>query len=264
MRRPLIIAAAALGALVPAAAGAAPAPRGVTHSTGLAVCPPMPRTALPGYTITAMDSFNAASLNTKVWFRWEGQPGGDPYGWWRTYRSVASRGKLRLAGSWVTAGGNPKWAAGGEVTSGVGTRHLQTYGEYRWCMRSDAMPGTETDVLLWPSSNRLWPPEVDLYESSGDPTSYATTLHYGTAAQNYVEQQQVSGFDATRWHVFTATWKPGQVFVYEDGIEVSSIIDAKNVPSVPMRLDFQTQSIAATPTIGSTVVDWVVEYAPKR
>jgi len=266
VKRALLALIALVAAGLPVAAGAATgAPRaGSGHAAGArSSCPPMPRRAPAGYTIAVSDSFSKPSLNTRLWFRWQGQPGGDPHGWWKTPRKVASGGTLDLAGTWVRTGGNPSWTAGGEVTSGIGSRHLQTFGAYQWCMRSDAMAGTETDVLLWPSSNRRWPPEIDLYESSGDATTYATTLHYGTPKQDYVEQYQVSGHDATQWHVYTAYWKRGLVTVFEDGTLVSVIEDPRNVPSIPMRLDIQTQSIVADPVLGATTLDWVVEYAVK-
>ena len=66
------------------------------------------------------EDFARPRLNTHVWFRWSGQPGGDPYGWWRTPLSVAGHGTLNLRGTWVTSGGNPRWKHGGEVTSGSG------------------------------------------------------------------------------------------------------------------------------------------------
>jgi beta-glucanase (GH16 family) len=227
-------------------------------------CPSIPQTAPKGYRIAVHDDFNFSSINLKRWYQWAGEPGSDPYGWWSTPRDVAANGMLWLQGTWVRSGGNPRWSNGGEVTRGVGSKHAQTYGQYVWCMRSDHMPGTETDVLLWPADGNRWPPEIDLYESAGDAWSFATTIHYGTRQQNNVMQQQVLGRDATQWHVYRAVWAPGLVQLYEDGALVTSLSNAKVVPHLPMRLDFQTQAIQSGATVGSTLVAWVVEYAKSR
>jgi hypothetical protein len=221
-------------------------------------CPAMPKRAPRGYRIAVKDHFSGSSLSSRTWFRWSGEPGGDPYGWWKTGRHITTGRMLDLHGKWVTSGGNPTWTNGGEITGGVGTRHAQTYGEYQWCMRSVNMLGTSTIVLLWPKSGH-WPPEIDWYESDGDPTWYTMTVHYGTPQANYAVQKTVTGRDATTWHVFTAMWKHDFIQLREDGAVVSTIISS-HVPSEPMRLDFQTQAIGPNAAVGDTDVGWVVEY----
>jgi len=221
----------------------------------------MPTTVPAGYHVVFSDDFSHTALNVHKWFVWAGQPGSDPAGWWVTPRRVERAGMLNLDGTVVASGGNPAWPHGGEITSGVGARHAQVYGEYVWAMRSAASPGTSTIVLLWPKSN-TWPPEIDLYESDGNARKFTTTLHYGTAAHPVAVQSNALGHDASAWHVYTAIWRPGAVKVLEDGAVVTSI-SSSHVPHVAMRLDIQTQALHPGATAGSTKVAWVVEYAPR-
>jgi hypothetical protein len=222
----------------------------------------MPARAPEGYHVALSDDFWHLGLQTSKWYRWAGEPGGDPYGWWQTPTDVAAYGVLSLRATRVSSGGNPSWTAGGVVTSGVGSRHAQTYGIYEWCMRQTSMPGTTTDVLLWPKAHR-WPPEIDLYESDGSSTSYSLTLHSGTASNDQVIQRQVNGYDATQWHVYKAIWQSGLVELYEDGALVASLSSPK-VPSIQMRFDVQSQAMTPDASVGTMTLGWVVEYERTR
>lgn len=263
----LLLVLAAL--LSPLAGRGAAHPRAIPHAAGGAAatrgaCPAMPAVAPAGYRAVVRDDFTAPVLDARTWFRWSGEPGSDPFGWWDTPRAVAGRGALRLGGQWVSTGGNPRWRSGGEVTSGIGSRRTLRYGEYSWCMRVDDMPGTSTIALLWPAGARQWPPEIDLFETKGSTTAYSVTLHYGTARENLIVRRFVVRRDATRWHVYTATWGPGLIRVAEDGSVVATISGNPHVPSVPMRFDIQTQAVRHHPVLGTTTVGWVVEYARTR
>ncbi len=221
----------------------------------------MPTTAPPGYRVAVSDDFSGPVLDTHRWLQWAGEPGSDPSGWWRTPRSVAGNGELRLSGTWVAQGGNPHWTGGGEVTSGIGTVHAQLYGEYEWCMKVDPMPGTSTIALLWPADGQ-WPPEVDYVETMGHTYEYAMSLHYGSPRQNIIIRKGVSGQDASGWNVYTAIWKPGIVQIRENGVVTATISSRAHVPRIPMRFDIQTQAVRPHARVGETAIHWIVEYAP--
>lgn len=233
----------------------APSPRASGNT-----CPAMPTSTPKGYKVAMKDNFNGTTLAQRRWDRWRGEPGSDPFGWWLTPKGIVGNGNLQLKGDWVSTGGNPQWTNGGEVTEGVGSRHTQIYGEYKWCMRTDDMPNTSTIVLLWPANGHEWPPEIDFFESNGDATQYATTLHFGTAKKNYFVQKNVVNEDATKWNVYTGIWKKGFIQVQENGAVVATIAFNGNVPSIPMRFDIQTQAVAPDATVGAADVAWVVEY----
>jgi hypothetical protein len=145
------------------------------------------------------------------------------------------------------------------VTRGVGSRHTQVFGEYQWCMRTDAMPGTSTIVLLWPKDDR-WPPEIDFFESRGNTKWYTMTLHYESSHRHLEVHKNVVTEDAARWNVYTAVWRPREIQIREDGVIVSTIVSS-HVPVIPMRLDFQTQAVKANARAGASDIGWVVEYA---
>lgn len=238
-------------------------PAAAHHRVARSSCPAMPTAAPAGYRTVVRDDFSGRSLDARTWYRWSGEPGSDPFGWWRTPLGVAGRGALRLRGIWASAGANPSWRAGGEVTSGIGSRHAQLYGEYQWCMKVDRMPGTSTIALLWPAPDR-WPPEIDLFETKGATDGYSVSVHYGTARQNRIVRANVTHQDATRWNVYTAIWKPRFLRILENARVVATIAGNAHVPAVPMRFDLQTQAVRPHATRGATTVDWVVEYAPTR
>jgi hypothetical protein len=50
--------------------------------------------------------------------------------------------------------------------------------------------------------------------------------------------------------------------VVENGRVMDTIVSPAHVPSIPMRFDIQTQAVRPDATIGSTLVHWIVEYAP--
>lgn len=279
MKRLVVAALAAVAVVVPTATGGAMSanraiPASSVHTVAHASstsnaasassCPAMPTKAPKGYKISVKDNFNGTTLDTKRWYRWSGEPGSDPYGWWKTPKDILSKGNLVLKGSWVSSGGNPQWTNGGEVTEGIGSRHAQIYGEYQWCMRTDDMPNTSTIALLWPADGHPWPPEVDYFESNGDTTWYTTTLHFGTAKNNSFVQKNIVNEDATKWNVYTGVWKKDYLQMLENGAVVATIAFNPNVPSIPMRFDIQTQAVGSDATVGAADVGWVVEYQPTK
>ena len=226
----------------------------------------MPVGNIPGWRQVFADDFIGTSLNTGSWFAYSGQPGGDPGGWWSPTHVSVSGGELVLAGYRDPAFGG-RWVTGG-VSSKPGL--VQTYGRYEVRFRFDAGVGIAHAILLWPADNS-WPPEIDFSEDNGTTkrTTYAT-LHWG---QSNNQQQVQTPVDLTRWHTLGVQWTPGKLVYTLDG-RAWATVSSRNVPSVPMVLDIQTQAwacgtsrweactSAATPTHVDLFVDWVVAYAP--
>ena len=125
------------------------------------------------------------------------------------------------------------------------------------------MPGTSTIALLWPTRAKQWPPEIDLFETKGSPVSYSASLHYGTTRKNYV----VARTSRVRMRQGGSLHRDLEGTAHPDLRErQGGGHDRGNahVPRIPMRFDVQTQAVRPHPTIGTTVVDWIVEYAPTR
>ena len=100
-------------------------------------------------------------------------------------------------------------------------------------------------ALLWPTVG--WPPEVDFYEDS--PTNNtrpaeAATLHYSAA--NTRIQKRLTGVDFTQWHTLGVEWTPAQLVYTIDG-QTWATVTGTGVPSVPMKLDLQTQFLPDHP-----------------
>lgn len=209
------------------------------------------------------DSF-AAGLSPAAWGRYDGQPGGDPGGWWSPSQVVVSHGLLSLVTSRDPARGD-RWVSGG-VSSAPALR--QTYGAYDVRMRLQPGAGVAFVALLWPVGNG-WPPEIDFAENGGGSRDYLTaTLHYGPHDDQI--QHTVRG-DFTAWHVLGVRWSPGRLDFVLDG-HTWATITGPEVPDQPMELDLQTQTgtcgdvadpcpTSATPARVDAQISWVAAYA---
>jgi hypothetical protein len=227
-----------------------------THPSGVAIPTVVPR----GWRKVFADDFTGSTLASRGWFKYLGQPGGDPAGWFDPKHVSVSSGELVIKG--YRDGG--KWATGG-IRARVG----QTYGKYLVRFRFDKGTGVEHTILLWPAAKR-WPPEVDFSEDNGGnrQTTYST-LHYGTS--NHMIHRQVA-VDLTKWHTLGVAWTPGKLVYTLDGSKWGTVT-SPHVPSIPMVLGIQTQAWASginnwehgvdstTPTNVNLYVDWVVVYA---
>jgi beta-glucanase (GH16 family) len=223
----------------------------------------MPAGNLPGWQMVFADDFSGTSLNTNSWGTYQGQPGGDPGGWWDPSHVVLRSGVLELQSYQDPALGN-RWVSGGLSSARALT---QTYGKYLVRFRMDKGDGIAGIALLWPS-NGGWPPEIDFAEDGGGNRSTTlATLHYGSA-NNQVQRSVAADF--SQWHTIGVEWTPGQLVYTLDGAAWATVVDA-NVPAVPMEMDLQTQAgtcgdqwnpcaDATTPAHVSMQVDWVVAY----
>jgi hypothetical protein len=223
----------------------------------------MPAGNPPGWQMVFADDFAGASLNTKSWGPYEGQPGGDPGGWWDPSHVVVHDGMVELQNYQDPILGN-RWVSGG-LSSARALK--QTFGKYLVRFRMDKGNGIAGIALLWPS-NGGWPPEIDFAEDGGgNRSNTSATLHYGSA--NDQVQRSVAA-DFSQWHTIGVEWTPGHLVYTLDGAVWATVANA-NVPAVPMELDLQTQAgtcgddwnpcaDATTPAHVSMQVDWVVAY----
>ena len=208
-------------------------------------------------------------LDESRWGRYEGQPGGDPGGWWEPSHVVVRNGRMELLTYRDPRYGN-RWVSGG-VSSAHGLK--QRYGKYLVRFRMDAGKGVSGILLLFPSGDH-WPPEIDFAEDGGDDDrreSMSATLHYGE--DNHQIQRTVRA-DFTRWHTMGVEWTPGKLVYTIDGRRWATV-RSRHVPAERMELDVQTQAGTcgerwapcpdeSTPRRVDMQVEWVKAYAWRR
>ena len=213
------------------------------------------------------DDFNSP-LNEHHWGRYEGQPGGDPGGYWDPSHVVVRNGRLRLETYRDRKFGN-RWVSGGLSSSHA---IKQAYGRYDVRFRMDRGPGVAGILLLWPVRD-AWPPEIDFAETGGLRNvrdEMSATLHHG--ADNDQIQRTVKG-DFTRWHVMGVRWTPRTLVYTIDGRSWATV-RSPHVPAERMEFDMQTQAGTCgdrwapcpdkrTPAKVTMEVDWVRVYAYK-
>jgi beta-glucanase (GH16 family) len=224
---------------------------------------------IPGWRRGFAGSFRTGSLDTNKWFAYSRQPGGDPAGWWDPSHVVVADCVLTLKGF-----RDPAAKPGLFVTGGVGMQswHAQTFGKYLVRMRVDKGDGISAIALLWPTGN-TWPPEIDFYEDNGGPrTEMRSTLHCGANGDNRCQVEKVlTGYDSSQWHTYGVEWTPGKLVYTVDDTEWATVTGS-GVPSRPMFLAVQTQSLVCSPRVtcvnSSTPgevnlqLDWIVTYSP--
>lgn len=225
----------------------------------------MPVGDLAGWRQVFRDDFTGSSLNAAAWGAYQGQPGGDPGGWWDPSHVVVRNGAVELRSYRDPRHGN-RWVSGG-MSSAPALR--QTYGKYLVRFRVDAGDGIAMVLLLWPAAN-VWPPEIDFGESGGGSRATASaTLHFGSG--DHQIQYSVSA-DFTKWHTLGVEWTAGRLRYTLDG-RVWAAVNTSQVPDIPMEMDAQTQAgtcgdrwapcpDATTPSRVDMQIDWVVAYRP--
>jgi beta-glucanase (GH16 family) len=138
----------------------------------------------------------------------------------------------------------------------------RTYGQ--WLMRARVSAGDSRVVaLLWPSVG--WPPEIDFYEMGGRGVQGSRrlntmTVHYGSAAQNYMIHSSERG-NFTTWHTVGVRWTPTRIQYLLDGKVTDTI--TSHIPHQQMWFGLQTApSRGAKPSRPVHFdIDWVKVYA---
>lgn len=229
----------------------------------------MPVGDIAGWHQVFADDFSGTTLNTANWYAYSGQPAGDSVGWWNPTHIVIRNCLLTLKGYRDSAA-----KAGVFVTAGIGmtNAHAQMYGKYLVRMRADQGDGISAIALLWPRAN-VWPPEVDFYEDGGGQrTSMSATLHCGSSGHDTCQvAKTLSGYNFSQWHTIGVEWTKGKLVYTIDGTAWATVSNAA-VPSIPMVLDLQSQSLtcsqyntcldSSTPNEVDMQVAWVVAYTP--
>lgn len=246
-----------------------------------------------GLTATFADEFDSLSL-------WNGANGASTSGTWRTdygwgstrdalaSRQLSTDAQIYIDSMMKGAGKDPIGISPFKIDSGVLTisasptpdalksalynqptvsgllasreSFAQTYGYFE--AKIDIPSGSG----LWPAfwlapANGSWPPEIDIMENYGGPTS-TVTAHYGTRANH-----QTTG--AAYWdpsiaegaHVWGLSWTPKELIWYLDNVEIYRTATPAEM-NVPMYLlvNLAVQKGAAPTTAGEMQVDWVRAY----
>jgi hypothetical protein len=225
----------------------------------------MPVGDLPGWHQVLAEDFGGNALDRGRWDVYDGQPGGDPAGWWNPSHVLVGNDMLTIRGSQDQTPNGRSYVTGGISNA---PSFSQSYGRFDIRFRMDKGLGIAYALLLWPTSN-VWPPEIDIMEDNGHYRSdTSATLHYG--ADNHMVFRKVAG-DFTKWHTAGLEWTPGKLVYYLDG-KVWTTMSGSYIPKEPMHIAIQTQAWpcggtweacpdATTPAAVDLQVDWVTAYS---
>jgi beta-glucanase (GH16 family) len=164
------------------------------------------------------------------WGKYNGQPGGNPYGWWAASHVQPYQGAALLRG--YEDGG--RYVTGGMMLNSI----AQTYGKYVVRAKFDRSTSIEHCMLLWPVSG--WPPEVDFSEG---PTSQGVmaTSHWGSSNS---QTHAFKKIDMTQWHTYGVEWTPTRLLFTIDGSGWATMGGAA-VPHQAMKLAIQTMATSS-------------------
>jgi hypothetical protein len=228
----------------------------------------MPKVNLPHWRIKSAQDFTGTTLPAG-WGSYEGQPGGEPNGYWKHSHTTVGKGVMTLAGY----RDGTKFVTGGVMAYGANVGQ-QTYGKYLIRFRMDKGHGVKYAALLWPKSER-WPidGEIDFAEDGGGDRARTTgTLHYG--ASNSQIQKSLSG-DFSKWNTLGVEWTPNKL-VYTLNGRPWATVTGSMVPRTAMNLAIQTQAgtcgawagascpNSTTPARVNMQIDWAVTYSYVR
>lgn len=211
----------------------------------------------PGYRMVFSDTFSGPTLNTKAWGVYNGP--GNSHGPRSAQNTFVSNGMLVLRTTKI----NGVWYGAGVSAAKA---NIQTYGRYLVRLRFAKGYGVRAVALLWPQA-KMWPPEVDFFET---PATIANrdmttmTNHYGPG--NNMQRAKVTA-DFTQWHTVGVDWTPTSITYTLDGVTTATMTG--HVPQQPMWLGIQTalggptdQPNITTPPNVDLNIDWVAIYQP--
>lgn len=248
---------------IPTRRAAAPARRSTAKAAPVvaaAVAPQPPVPTGPGWRPIGGDEFDAASLDTDRWNRYDGV-GGFGNGRRDPDTITQSGGRLR-----ITATGE-----GGGRSGGMADSMGRLHGRWEFRARTDAGRGFGSAILLWPDSENFpVDGEIDIMEVPHETRDLAHFfVHWGEA--NNAQGGVVPG-DYTRWHTFAVEWLPDRITWFVDGVQQYETTDLERIPTKPMHLTIQLDQgpkenwieapDESTPAQIGLEVDWVRVYAP--
>jgi beta-glucanase (GH16 family) len=245
---------------------------------------PMPVGDIEGWHQIFADDFNGKSLNETMWNTYEGQPQGDPSGYFAKSHISVHNGALIISG-YMDPNYDNKW-----VTGGVNAGASQIYGKYLVRFRVERGHGIAFAVLLWPSDGSD-SEEIDFAEDNGTDRQFVTSTLWYSSVTGRTPIRNGIVIDLTRWHTVGVEWTDSKLVYTLDGSPWATVIEngpatilprwltsrlpyGKDIPSIPMTLCIQTQSWGCennnqeacpdntTPSTVNMEVDWAVLYAP--
>lgn len=142
---------------------------------------------------------------------------------------------------------------------------------------------------------QLWPPEIDLSESTGKNSDYSMTIHFYDENGDIQSVQAVpsSFLNSENWNEFQARWTSSSVSLFEGGSQVAQILDGTGtdlpsgcnpaeaqcykvycatvasadsdcVPAEPMGFDFEQGAFYGTSfdDAQTTAIGWIDQFSP--
>ncbi len=137
----------------------------------------------------------------------------------------------------------------------------QTYGYFE--ARVDIPSGSGLWPLFWLArDDGTWPPEIDILENLGGPTS-AFTVHSGTRDNPVKEAATVWDLDiAEGFHTWGLLWTPDELAWYLDGVEVfSTPTPAGMHESMYVLIDLAVKDGTPPGLTGDMTIDYVRVYS---
>ncbi|HTU72592.1 MAG TPA: family 16 glycosylhydrolase [Trebonia sp.] len=234
-----------------------------------------PPSTLSGFTATYVQEFSGDSV-PPGWDAYHGVPGGESSQVAQWVPSMCSFGD-----------GEAHFMALGIDSCGLQFYGAsQEYGAWFARLKGDDEPSgmSFSDIfLLWPANNQ-WPPEIDIYEDTGENRSTTNASMYNTVgstcgssptAQCLAPYEQSTGQsggipnNGSAWHTYGVEWTPSGVTWLIDGRVVytapaSQVKSPARQPAMPMNMDLQSQNLqgAGAPSTRETMtVDWVEQFS---
>jgi hypothetical protein len=166
--------------------------------------------------------------------RWTTLYGGSTYqnGAFRWDRSLVAvgGGSLRIG---VRPGAGGVWRCGGVsmVPQAWAPGHSFRWGKVCFRLRATRrVVGAGPCVLLWPSTNDHWPPEIDMLETPRGRGMFS--VHRPGSASN-----QLFDVDVSEWHDYALEWTPRYCLMRVDGEPVGLV--REGLPEEPMSFGIQ-------------------------
>lgn len=226
-----------------------------------------PPVAPAGWRTLWQDDFTGPRLDTRRWYRYEGQPSEGRGAWWLPDRVLQSGGQLILQGTSEPSRG------GQLVTGGLNSSGGESYAYGRYLVRLRVDPAKEVAyaVLLVPPRAQGGEYVIVASDDGGDRQKLSAGLRTRSKSGAPYAVDHSTRVDLTQWHTVGVDWSPGQLRYTLDG-DTWATVRSPLVPSAPLALALQTQAVCSTPGPAGCVetstapiqldVDWVSVMTP--